>query len=79
MVCYISKGDIEKLKAEVIDKDRLIAKLMRKQFTQPQDQSLNSVGVETVKETSTVSVQFNYMIPSIGKRVIVSYCVISYN
>ena len=79
MVYYISKGDIEKLKAEVIEKDRLIAKLMRKQSTQPQDQSLNSVGVQTVKETSTVSVQFNYMIPSIGKRVIVSYCVISYN
>ena len=56
----------EKLKAEVIEKDRHIAKLVKEKF-QPKDSPLSQQN-QSVKEASSVGIQFNYLIPSMGKE-----------
>ena len=44
----------EKLKNEVAERDRLVAKLMKQQ--------------KSAKEASSVSIQFDYLVPSMGKK-----------
>ena len=44
-------------KAKIADNEKYIAKLLR--------------GREQIKETSSIGLQFNYLIPSMGKSIIV--------
>ena len=57
------------LKDEVADNDEIIAKLM-KEKAQLQER-ITSQQEQSIKETSTIGVQFNYLIPSMGKSIIV--------
>ena len=68
--------DCKKLKAEVAEKDSLIAKLMKEKI-QLQERS-PAQQEQSIKETNTIGLQFNYLIPSMGKSIIVcvSDCVI---
>ena len=60
---------IEKLKAEVAEKDSLIAKLKKeKMYLQ---ESSPAQQKQSIKETNTIGLQFNYLIPSMGKSIIV--------
>ena len=56
----INVEDNQKLKAKVADYELYTAKLMkeREQWSQ-------------IKETSSIGLQFNYLIPSMGKSIIV--------
>ena len=56
----INVEDNEKLKAKVADNERYTAKLMKEKEQSSQ-----------TKETSSIGLQFNYLIPSMGKSIIV--------
>ena len=57
---YINVEEYEKLKAKVTDNELYTAKLTKEK----QERSI-------IKETSTIGLQFNYLIPSMGKSIIV--------
>ena len=52
---------VDKLKATVVNRERHIAKLMKEQLVSGQQQDQQS-------DRAEVAVQFNYLIPSMGKR-----------
>ena len=56
----INVEDNEKLKAKVADNERYTAKLMKEKEQSSQ-----------TKETSSIGLQFNYLILSMGKSIIV--------
>ena len=64
--------DCKKLTAEVAEKDSLIAKLKEKIQLQERSPAQQE---QSIKETNTIGLQFNYLIPSMGKSILLCvYC-----
>ena len=63
----INLEDYEKLKTKVADNELYAAKLTKEK----QERSI-------IKETSTIGLQFNYLIPSMGKTEIYLYLTVYY-
>ena len=61
-VCYC----IDDFKTTVLKKDTHISKLLKEKSQQ--QERITSQEEQSIKETSSVEVQFNYLIPSMGKR-----------
>ena len=66
---YINVEENEKLKAKVTDNEEYTAKLMKGK-TQLQERS-PFAQKQSIKETRSIGLQFDYLIPSMGKSVIV--------
>ena len=64
---YFSLEEVEKLKAKVVDDDMVIAKLTKEKLQLKEElQSLKER--EPVKD---IGIQFDYIVPSMGKRYII--------
>ena len=64
-ICVHYKRKYLELKAKVADNELYTAKLMKEKEQWSQ-----------TKETSTKEVQFDYMIPSMGKSIILTECIL---
>ena len=72
---FFNVEDYEKLKAKVADNELHIAKLI-KEKTQLQERN-TSQQEQSIKETSNIGLQFNYLIPSMGNIIVcMTDCVI---
>ena len=66
-VYYI--GEYLELKAKVADNDLFTAKLMKEK--EQLQERVTSLEEQSIKETSSKEVQFDYLIPSMGKSITV--------
>ena len=60
----ICVGDNEKLKVAVAERDIFVSKLVKEKSQLKESLSK----FQSVKETDSVAIQFDYMIPSMGKK-----------
>ena len=62
-------GEYLELKAKVADNDLFTAKLMKEK--EQLQERVTSLEEQSIKETSSKEVQFDYLIPSMGKSITV--------
>ena len=65
----ITMREYLELKSKVADNERLTAKLMKEK--EQLQKKVKSIEEQSITETSSKEVQFDYMIPSMGKSIIV--------
>ena len=73
-ICVHYKRKYLELKAKVADNERYTAKLMKEK--EQLQERVTSLEEQSIKETSTKEVQFDYMIPSMGKSIILTECIL---
>ena len=64
-ICYCV-DDFKTKISKISEKDAYISKLLKEKSQQ--QERITSQEEQSIKETSSVEVQFNYLIPSMGKR-----------
>ena len=70
---YINVREYLELKAKVADSELYAAKLMKEK--EQLQERVTSLEEQSIKETSSKEVQFNYMIPLMGKGIILTDCI----
>ena len=65
----ITMREYLELKSKVADNERLTAKLIKEK--EQLQKRVKSIEEQSITETSSKEVQFDYMIPSMGKSIIV--------
>ena len=65
-ICYC----VDDFKNKISEKDAYISKLLKEKSQQ--QERITSQEEQSIKETSSVEVQFNYLIPSMGKRYVIA-------
>ena len=68
-VCFCVDDEVKYLKTGICNRDAIISKLM-KEKSQLQER-VTSSEKQSIKEISSIGVQFNYLVPSMGKSIIV--------
>ena len=68
-MCVHYRREYLELIAKVVHNERYTAKLMKEK--EQLQERITSLEEQSIKETSSKGVQFDYMIPSMGKSIIV--------